>query len=400
MSNEIVFSQPEFESLCARIRAAGQVAFDTEFVGDSSYRPKLCLLQFAFPDGECLAVDPLGLDNLDAWWSIMADEAVEVVTHGNQAEIRFCLLLGGVTPRNLVDVQLVEGLLSRSYPLNYAALVARVIDERIRHKETRTDWKRRPLTSQQIAYALEDVRHLLPVWNRQQELLAEQGRRAWVDVECVRRVDDIVVELNRESWERISGIHRLNRRELAVCRELARWREAEAEQRDRPLKRILRDDLIIELSRRQPKNTKELLATREMDRADYRRVAGQFIGCIQRGQAIAEEDLPVAPPKSDGDKSQDEQVIGRLLSLALANRCAELNVSPALVANAADLRKLVRRHVYRDSDVEMPLLMTGWRAEVCGELLTDVLDGRIAVRVADLSSDHPLVFERFEQADN
>ncbi|MCA9114753.1 MAG: HRDC domain-containing protein [Planctomycetaceae bacterium] len=398
MSDEILFSQSDFEALCERMRSAGRVAFDTEFVGDSSYRPLLCLLQFGLPDGECFAVDPLGLENLDAWWSVMADESIEVVSHGNQAEIRFCLLLGGVQPRNLVDVQLAEGLLSRSYPLNYGALVAREIEEKIRHKETRSDWKRRPLMKQQIAYALEDVRHLLPVWDRQQEQLERLGRTNWAADEFVRRVDDIVAEQSRESYERISGIHKLNRRELAVARELSRWRDSEAELRDRPLKRVLRDDLIIELARRQPKNTKELLATREMDRSDYRRIAGQFIGCIQRGQAVPEDELPVRPKKDDGDKSQDEQVIGRLLSLALANRCAELNISPSLVATAADMRRLVRRHVYGELEGEPPLLMTGWRAQVCGDLLTDVLDGRIAVRVADVASDHPLVFERVEES--
>jgi ribonuclease D len=315
--------------------------------------------------------------------------------HGGQAEIRFCLLNAGRPPRNIVDVQLAEGLRSRSYPLAYSAIVARVLDRRVHAKETRTEWRRRPLSDQQIEYALDDVRYLLEIWQRQRKSLASLGRLEWAEAEFRRLIGDEESALARAGWERLPGIHKLSRRELAVARELCAWRVRAANERNQPLRRILRDDLIIELARRHPLTVKDLLATRDMQRPGYKRAAPELLKCIERGLAVPEAELPAPPSDVDtGDRRGDEQVIGQLLGLALANRCVELNVARSLVATSADLRHLVRWHVYGEKDGPVPRLSAGWRAKVCGQLLEDVLDGKISIRVADPESDHPLKFER------
>jgi ribonuclease D len=390
---DLIVDQDEFEDLCAHIRKSGIVAFDSEFVSEHTYRPELCLLQLATPE-RCAAVDPFEVTNLESWWQLMADENVTVVVHGGQAEIRFCFVLGRTRPKKIVDVQLAEGLRTRSYPLGYSTLVSRVLGSRAHGGETRTDWRQRPLSTQQIAYALDDAKHLLPIWEKQRNSLTRLKRLAWAEAEFQRMVDELEGEMTREPWRKLPGIHRLSPREFAVACEIAIWREREAEARNRPVRRMLRDDLIIELARRQPKTPKDLVATRDMNRSDYKRSAPELIQCVERALAIPNSQLQQPPRPTAVEANDDEHVIGQLLGIALANRCAELNVAKGLVATSADMRHLVRWHVYHDQNGSPPRLTEGWRAEMCGDLLTDVLDGKISMRVADPESDHPLVFER------
>jgi ribonuclease D len=398
MTEGLIVDQAEFDDLCAHIRKAGLVAFDTEFVSEFTYRPELCLLQFATRQ-RCVAVDPYEVPRLDAWWDIMADEKTEILIHGGREEVRFCLSHTGKPPGKLWDVQIAEGMRGRSFPLGYEALVKRVIGKTAHGRETRSDWRRRPLTERQIAYALDDVRHMPEIYEKQRKSLKDLKRLDWVACEFQRFIEEVQAERSPDSWQRLSGLHRLKPRELAVAREIYRWREAEAEAKNRPARKILRDDLIIELARRQPDSAEDLLAIRDMNRTEYKKAAPAILKHIQAGLSVPDQELPVLPKPSEDDKAHDEHVLGQLLGLALANRCAELNVAVPLVGKSADLRQLVRWHVYGERSGEPPRLMQGWRAEVCGDLLSDVLDGKIALRVSDPQSDHPLTFERRRMRD-
>ncbi|MBS0264948.1 MAG: HRDC domain-containing protein [Planctomycetes bacterium] len=392
MSHRLITDQQRFEELCEHIRQAGVVAFDTEFLSEHTYRPALCLLQFATPERSA-AVDPFEVRDLSSWWKLMASQEVQVIVHGGREEVRFCLWLGGSRPGRLYDTQIAEGLISRSFPISYTSLVTRALGQKTHGKETRTDWSKRPLTERQIAYAIEDVDFLLEIYKKQSADLQARGRTAWVDCEFDRFISDLEQEPHRETWRKLPGAQGLSARELAVAREVCLWREKEALQRDKPVRRVFRDDLIIELARRQPADVTELLATRDMNRSDYKRVAHDILAAVSRGVATPRDQCP---PVKRGDKDQDEQILAQLLSIALANRCAQMDVAVGMVGTTADLRHLARWHVYQDRSGEPPRLLNGWRTEVCGELLKDVLDGKITLRVGDPRSDHPLVFERRE----
>ncbi len=395
MTSSLITKQSTFDELCDHIHKVGLVAFDTEFVSEHTYRPELCLLQFATKE-RCLAVDPYEVDTR-RWWELMADEKTTVIIHGGREEVRFCFTYLEQPPRRLWDVQIAEGLRSRSFPLGYEALVKRILGRTAQGRETRTDWRRRPLSATQLEYALDDVQHVLEIYERQRSSLQKLKRLPWAEAEIQRMIDEIAAERSPDSWQRLPGLHRLTQRELAVAREVYRWREAEAAAKDRPMRKVLRDDLVIELAKRRPTTESDLLAVRDMNRPEYKRAAPTLLDCVAAGMALPKEDLPQLPKSLDEDKAHDEQVVGQLLGLALANRCAELNVAMGLVGKTADLRHLVRYHVYGERDGEPPRLTQGWRAEVCGDLLTDVLAGKIALRVADPQSDHPLVFERRDE---
>lgn len=384
--------QEDFERLCERLERAEVVAFDTEFVSESSYRPKLCLLQFATRD-ECVAVDPFEVGDLSRWWRIMGNAQTRILIHGGREEIRFCLHFLGAPPQNVIDVQIAEGLLSRGYPLGYSHLVKRVLNRNVHGKHTRTDWARRPLSRDQAAYALEDVEHLPDVWAQQQISLAKLGRLEWAIAESQRFVQQLSEDPPGGDWRRINGSSRLSRREMAVLAALYEWRDRESEQRDRPPRTVFRDDLLIEVAKLQPQTADELHHVRGLERRDYRRATDQILEAVQRGRDVPEADLPHKPEPNRN--LPDTEALGKLLSMALANRCAELSVSTGLVGTAADLQDLIRWHVFEKHAGPPPKLMQGWREDVCGDLLADLMDGKVTLRVTNPTSDHPLAFERY-----
>lgn len=394
----LMTSQSEFDDLCEHIVEAGIVAFDTEFISEYTFDPELCLLQFATRD-RSVAVCPFEVKDLTRWWEIMADDDVTVVGHGAQAEIRFCKVLGDCLPKRLVDVQLAEGLRGTSYPLAHATLTQRVTGRRVRAAHTRADWRVRPLTPQQLEYALDDVEHLLEVWDRQSENLTELGRMEWCLVECDRLVDDVANEANRDPWERVSGIQRLDRRPLAIARELAVWRAGQAKSRNIPTRRVLRDDLLVDISNRQPTTVKDVLVNRDMKRPYYREHADQILAAVDRAREIPDKELPRSSNRRRDNSIAEEQILTKVLNLALANRCAEMNVAPQLVGTSSDIRDLIRWFVTNEQKTSKPRLLEGWRSEVCGNVLTDLLSGRISLRIADPKSDYPLQFTKYSEQD-
>lgn len=391
MTKLLITNQDDFDDLCDHLQNAPLIAFDTEFVSEFTYRPELCLLQFATSERQC-AVDPYEVPNLSRWWEIMQNDSNRVIVHGGREEIRFCERHNNAIPRNLFDVQIAEGLLSKGFPLSYKALCNRRIDHRTSGRETRTDWRRRPLTDRQINYALEDVNHLINIYESQKRELDRLSRTAWAISEIEQLIDNVTGEAASERWMKLSGLHRLNKRELAIARELTQWREQKADRDDRPVRKILRDDLIIDLAHRQPQSASELTATRGMERFDVKKNASELIDCIERALSLPDSKLPRLPKPSRNVTNHDEHVLGRLLGVALANRCAELDISISMVGTATDLREFVTWHL-ENRKGDRPKLAEGWRAEVCGELLSNLLDGKISIRVADPKSDHPMVFE-------
>jgi len=395
MPDRLITTQSKFDELCREMAEAGTVTFDTEFVSESHYEPRLCLLQFGMAD-RVEAVDPFQIDDLSAWWQLMVDDNPTVVVHGGREEVRYCLRFAGERPRNLVDVQVAEGLLSAGFPLSYQALVQRVLGKKVDGSQTRTDWAHRPLSQKQIDYALEDVRYPLRIWDKQQAALQKLGRLDWAWDEFERKIDDYEAEAEREGWRRLSGIQRLSRREMAIVREVFLFRDGEAERRDKPPRMVLRDDLIIDLARRKPKTLKDVTATRGMQRRDYRKMAEDLLKCVKRGLELPDSECPPKPRSQRAEPQED--LLAKLLALALADRCAELGISPSIVGTKADLTELVRWHTFDGSNGELPRLKRGWRADVCGDVLTDLLDGRVTLRVADPHQDAPLRFEPFSQA--
>ncbi|MBM3954729.1 MAG: ribonuclease D [Planctomycetes bacterium] len=394
-SFEHVTTAAGLDRLVRRLADEAHVAFDTEFVSEHTYRSQLCLLQVAAP-GTLAVVDTLAVRELDPFWELCLDPERTVVVHAGREEMGFILHAVGQPPPRLFDVQVAAGIVDHEYPAGYGALVRRLLSVQTNKGETRTDWRKRPLSQAQLDYALDDVRHLEAMWQRLEERLERLGRRVWMDEEMATWQEDVAESFTRKRWRRISGLNGLSRRELAVARELWHWRDAVAEERDMPPKRVLRDDLLVELCKRKSADPTGIAAIRGMQRSDLRHIMKGLCAAVDRGLALPDEECPggerfQAPPAQLA-------VIGQFLVTAINGLCRQVSIAPALVGTAGDMRELLSWKLgYYDGD-RPPLLATGWRAEVVGDLVDDLLAGRAGLRIADVTASDPLVIERFAGA--
>jgi ribonuclease D len=380
----------DLAAFCHDLEGAPAIGFDTEFVSEDTYRPELCLIQVAC--GERLAViDTLAVKDITPFWKLLVAPGHETIVHAGREELLFCLDAVGAPPANLFDLQLAAGLVGYEYPAGYGSLLYKLLGERLEKGETRTDWRRRPLTERQLLYALDDVRHLQAMRDFLGKKLAALGRVAWLETETASWQDDVRATRGRERWWKTSGISGLPSRGLAIVREVWRWRDEEAQRRNCPTRRVLRDDLLVELAKRRSAEVSQIRAVRGMERGDLARQLPRLAAAVATALALPDAECPKpmvreVPPQIT--------LLGQFISSALNSICRAATVAPSLVGTASDVRDLVAYQLdYRQPDDEMPILGQGWRAEVVGRLIEDLLAGKVAVRIGDPHSDHPLVFE-------
>lgn len=395
-ADRIIATQRELDALCRRLATADPIAFDTEFVSEHTFRPQLCLVQLGFDD-ELVAVDTLAVERLSPLWDALAHDGHETIVHAGRQELLFCYEAVGKPPARLFDVQLAAGMVGLEYPAGYGSLTARLLDVTPHKGETRTDWRRRPLSPRQVHYALEDVRHLRPLRDALRRRMVELDRAAWYETEMRAWEEDVIASLTRDRWRRVSGSSGLSSRSLAIVRELWQWREEEAQRRNCPVRHVLRDDLIVEMARRRSADPQQIAAIRGMERADFRRSIPVWSQLIERALSLPEDQLP---RQVRGDAWPQLNMLGQFLNAALSSICRGAHIAPSLVGTVDDVRELVayRLGKWRGGEGKLPLLAQGWRADLVGHLLEDLLAGRAAIRIHDPESDHPLVFEPYSAA--
>ncbi len=391
---EQVIDRPDQLPACLdHLRAATHIGFDTEFVGEDSYRPDLCLVQVATPE-RLVLIDPLGCGPLDEFWELLHDPNRVVVVHAGREEVRMCRFATGRPPTNVADVQVAAALVGLPYPMGYGGLVAEVLGARAHKGETLTDWRRRPLTAAQVRYAYDDVRYLLPLWDRLSDRLKKLKRGAWAVEEFkafVQRAttDDPAVE----KWRRLKGLGGLGRRELAVAREVFVWREEFAARLNRPPRVLLRDDLIVEIARRAPRSPDDLHALRGLPRGETEAI----LAAVRRALALPPAEWPAATER-DTDPPH-VATLATLLGVVLAELCGRLRLAPNLVATSADLKALVRARQPEGKPPTDTQLAHGWRASAIRPHLEAVLDGAAVLRVTDPASPNPITVQAAALAD-
>jgi len=390
---DLITTESQLGALVDRLAAHSHVAFDTEFVSEHTYRSQLCLIQVAAPD-TLAVIDTLKVRELEPFWRLLTEPGRTTVVHAGREEMGFILQAIKARPSSLFDVQVASGLVDHDYPAGYASIVRRFLNLPTNKGETRTDWRQRPLTPAQLEYALDDVRHLEKLWKKLEGKLTSSGRTAWMQDEMQAWQDEVEESFIRKRWRRVSGLSGLSRRELAIARELWHWRDSVAESRDMPPKRVLRDDLLVELCKRKSADERQISAIRGMQRSDLRHILRGLSEAIQRGLELPDEECPGgekhrAPPPQLA-------VLGQFLATAVAGVCRQMHLAPALVGTSSDMRDLLAYKLgYWDSDDErVPLLASGWRADVVGSLVDDLLSGKASLRIGDVRSHDPLVIDR------
>ena len=385
-------TNPEsLHQLCEKIAAQKLVAFDTEFVAEDSYRPELCLVQVATKD-EIAIIDPYTCTDLGPFWESLVDPETTVIVHAGREETLFCYRATKKLIPKLFDIQIASAFLGLEYPASYGNLVHRFTGKVLDKEETRSDWRNRPLSNQQLEYAAQDVRDLPRLYQTISQQLIKQDRLSWLEEETRRRQEDLAEFESNESWFRVSGIQALSGNSLSIVRGLWNWRDLKAKERDVPPRKILRDDLLVELARRGTSDVRRMTSLRGMEHRHTKQYLPEL------AKAIEDSLLQPAvtwPKKQRYGKGQPAGMLTQFLSAALAYICRTKRIAPSIVATSDDLRDFVKYRLEVQSDgTPPPCLTLGWRAEIIGKELDDLLAGRLGMVLDNPTSEMPIKFCR------
>jgi ribonuclease D len=369
------------EALCRHLRSSRRLGLDTEFVGEESFIPKLELIQVAAQDTAAVidfpAVQASG--SLAPFWELICDPHVEKIVHAGRQDLDLFALHAGQIPKPFFDTQVAAAMLGFGAQVAYANLVQRIHGTKLAKAHTFTNWSARPLSTDQIAYAAEDVKFLLPLHSHLEKRLHALGRIEWVKEEF-SRLETAVAEKSKDPldrYQRIRGWESLKPRQAAVLRDLAAWRETEARRRNVPRGRVMRDEVLLQLARHPPATVDDLRGLRGLHGSEIDRNGDQLIATISASLALP----PSAWPHVPRDRKPEPESIGlvELLQAVLKARAAEAEIAPTLLATSADLQALVEAKE-KNKPLDLPLLR-GWRRELIGELLLQILEGAVSVAV-------------------
>jgi ribonuclease D len=369
--------------LCERLRGAERIAVDTEFLRERTYYPKLCLLQIATSDVMAM-VDPLGCSDLQPLWDTLLGGA-EIVLHAATQDLEIVQRHAGRLPERVFDTQVAAAFLGIGDSIGYSKLVDRLTGQSPGRSEAYTDWSVRPLTQQQLDYALDDVRWLLECQDKLSHRLRELGREAWVREELDTALQAIAHTPDAfEQWRRVSGARGLGARHLPVLREVVAWREQEAVRRDIPRQRVVPDRVLVEIARRSPSNVDQLRKLRGMHTREADRSGSTILRAVERGQQVPEPEWPSWPRTAAKATAPNVDALASLLDAVMRTLALDLELSSRLLGTRSDLEKLVRLELAGVLDEEGPrelAVMSGWRHDVAGHRLAAVLRGEVAARV-------------------
>ena len=367
----------------ASARDHGRIGIDTEFMSEGRYRALLCLVQIVVdapdePDGiSVLLIDALD-ETLDftPLAELMGDPEIEVVLHAGRQDVAILRRVWSTELTNIFDTQISAGFAGASAQAGYGNLIGSILGRRVGKTASYTRWDARPLTAEQLSYAQEDVLHLLELADELQRRLRQRGRLEWAREEC-RRLEGATDERDPETvWERLPRVGQLDPRARAVARELAAWRERTASHEDRPVGSVLADPPLVELAKRQPSNPRGLEQIRGVHPSTVRRRGEGILDAIARGRQAE----PIPREQARGRSEPGDAPLIALAEALLRARALDSSLAYELIASRSELEQIVAAARRSEPEPDVRTL-TGWRRELVGEDLRDLLAGHKAVAV-------------------
>ncbi|MDX1610284.1 MAG: ribonuclease D [Halofilum sp. (in: g-proteobacteria)] len=371
---ELITTEAELAPLAEHLRAHGWFALDTEFIREKTFWPRLCLVQVATTE-RVACIDPFACESLDPLLAVLDDPDVTKVLHAAEQDLEIFHLLSGRVPQPLFDTQLAAPLLGHPDQAGYARLVEAVLSVQLAKGHARTDWAERPLPADALAYAADDVRYLVPLYQALREQLQARGRLEWLQADFRALADPARFERPpADAWQRLKGLDRLPAAGRAVAAALAEWRERTAREQDRPRGHVLRDDALLDIARALPKDRRALGRLRSL-RDD---VAGRHGDRLLELVAAARD--RAAPPVAErgrGGNGLDTagEALVDALSALVRLRAAREDLNPATIASRKELARIVAGEPAAE-------VLAGWRGRLAAADIDAFLAGRTSLRRA------------------
>lgn len=369
---DIIRTTDALNRACTELATNGYITVDTEFMRDSTYWPKLCLVQLAGGNGPYV-VDPLadGVD-LGPLYELMANRDVIKVFHAARQDLEIFFKEADLIPDPLFDTQVAAMVCGFGDSVGYETLVRRLTGGTVDKSSRFTDWSRRPLSDKQLTYAAADVTHLRPIYDKLARQLTQTGRARWVTEEMAVLQDPATYTMRPEdAWKRLKKRMR-GVKSLAVLMEVAAWRERTAQERNTPRNRVLKDDALYEIATQMPKETGSLDQLRAVPRGfSNSRAASGLIEAVARGLAMPEANIPKINHEQPIPPGMGPLV--ELLKVLLKIKSEEHDVAQKLVATVSDLEQIAA-----DDNADV-LALRGWRRELFGEAALQLKHGELAI---------------------
>ena len=374
--HDLIEDSATLANLCHRLSDAPFVCVDTEFMRENTFWPELCLIQIA-DENEAAAIDPMapGIDLTPLLQLLTANEEVLKVFHAGGQDLEIVYNLTGTTPHPLFDTQIAAMALGQGEQVGYGNLVDAWLGITVDKGARFTDWSRRPLDQRQIDYAIADVTHLAAIFPKMLERLKKTGRGAWLDQEMERIADPANYANDPDlAWKRVRIAGR-KPEVLGRLKALARWRELEAQGKNLPRGRIMKDETLADLAGSPPRKQADLARVRGLSAAwAGNDIGGRLMDALEAARPMSGDELPARDDRKPG-LGKEGGLIADLLKLLLKIRAREIDVAPKLLARSDDLEALAAGK--RDGLA----ILEGWRFEQFGHDALDLVEGRLGFGV-------------------
>jgi ribonuclease D len=375
----LITTEEQLTELIGHLRSAGRFAYDSEFIGELTYVPKLCLIQVASAERITL-VDPLTGLNLDPFWELIADPAIEKIVHAGEQDLEPIVRHLGRAPANIFDTQIAAGFIGLPYPLSLSKLVNETAGVKIGKGLTFTHWDQRPLSAMQLRYAADDVRYLLLAREKIGQQLDALGHAVWAAEECDSRCNPSLFKFDPEQqYLRVRGAGSLSPRNLAILRALTIWRDTAAREADVPPRAFLKDEILIDLARNPVKSVDKLDRVRGLPRPVEAEHGDRIVELTALALALPDADLPET---KDSEPTPRDKFRTDSLWAVTQCLCTGQSIDVAVVTSRQEINDLYKHLTNSSNDEETPRLLQGWRQDAVGQKLRQLVAGKNRIELA------------------
>jgi ribonuclease D len=372
---KLLSTQAALEELIARLRSAGSFAYDSEFIGELTYLPKLCLIQVATSQ-EISLIDPMAKIDLMPFWELIADPSVEKITHAGQQDVEPIIRHLNRPAQNVFDTQISAGFVGMAYPVSLSKLVREIVGARLGKGLTFTHWDQRPLSAQQLKYAANDVRYLPAVRAELGKRLDALGHTAWAAEECAAQCDVGLYRFDPETaYLKVRGAGSLQPQGLAVLKQLVIWRDGAAKQHDVPPRAFLKDEILVDMSREPVKSVEKLSRVRGLPRPVEQAHGAEMVEATKRGLSTPGSQMPESRTieETPTDKHRADALWAVVQCLCIGQK-----IDPDLVTSRQDIGRFYRQ-ILAGKQPQGLRMLSGWRREAVAETVLEMMKGKARI---------------------